>query len=174
MGREAVTFWKSEFLSTMPRCAFYEFTDKQYEFKWKYDARNKLWLKNDAEITEYCYKIPLADRYCLKIFSSVDRRTDLSKGTGKDSIKIVAANIDTLKPIRPRYTHTYRIETWRENFTLHIKEALEDLGNEMNCRCGGEYVLKKNSIQNWNFLGCNLYNKDRPCPTKNIMVNRHN
>lgn len=135
-----------------------EFPD--YSSDWT--RKDGSWQRVEANIKEYCYIIPLTNRICIKVYSSVDRDTDLSRGKGKDSIKFVAARENDLKPIRKKFTHTYRIDTWRNNFVNNMAKVLESLGNDIKCSCGGRFRLISTRDGSRNFLSCENY-KIRNC-----------
>jgi hypothetical protein len=127
-----------------------------YESDWLFKDGD--WRKEPITIDEYCFLLPLNQHAVVKVYSSVDRNTDVSREVGKDSIKIVLAKRTDLKPIRPKFTHVYRIETWKENFRIHLREALESyLGRLLKCEeCAGVLILKKSS-KNRNFIGCSNF-----------------
>lgn len=171
MARRPVVITKDQFKQILAPCVYTEFAKPEYAFDWKPDGRGD-WEKQDAEIKEHCYKIPLGNGMCLKIYSTIDKETGRSRDIGEDSIKIVAARENTLKPVRPKFTHTYRLDTWRANFHRHISEALTSLGNNVKCDCGAEMKLKRNSREE-NFLGCTQYNRNptKPCKGRTLKTN---
>lgn len=168
MARRPTAIYKNQFIQALSPWIYREFASPEYSFDWTPDG-NGDWSKEDAAIKEYCYKIPLANGICLKVYSTIDKETGRSRDTGEDSIKIVVARESTLKPVRPKFTHTYRLDTWRTNFQKRISEALVSLGNNMKCGCGADMVLKRNN-RGENFLGCSEYTKDsaQPCRGRSI------
>ena len=164
MARPSIIITKQQFLSMMPKkCS--EFPD--YNFDWKREDGS--WQKVEANIKEYCYIIPLTNGICIKVYSNVDRCTDLSRGKGKDSIKFVAAKESDLKPIRKKFTHTYRIDTWRNNFVKNIAKVLKSLGNDMKCPCGGRFRLISTRDGSRNFLSCENY-KEKNCRGRSVQA----
>ena len=155
MARSHVVITKQQFLSMMPRKRF-EFPD--YNSDWK--RKNGDWQQTSTNVKEYCYIIPLNSGVCIKVYSSIERDTDLSRGRGKDSIKFVVARESDLRPIRSRFTHTYRIDTWRENFKKNMTKVLSSLGNDMKCSCGGQFCLISTNDGSRNFLSCENYKKN--------------
>jgi ssDNA-binding Zn-finger/Zn-ribbon topoisomerase 1 len=168
MARHPVVIHKTQFIQILSPWIYEEFTRHEYSFDWAPDGQGN-WQKRDTEIKEYCYKIPLSKNVCLKVYSTIDKETHQSRNIGKDSIKIVAAYRNTLKPVRPRFTHTYRLDTWKANFKKHISEALGSLGNNMKCDCGADMLLKRNR---WgeNFLACSEYSKGKTCRGRSIQT----
>jgi hypothetical protein len=163
-----------EFQSVISRWVYVPFTDEEYENDWEKDALHR-WVRCDSDIKELCCKLPIGNGYCIKVFSTFDRKTRKCRGSGRDSIKIVAAQIDTLEPISGAYTHTKRLTSWEANFTRHLSEVLIDLGNDMTCECGAPRVMRKNPRMQINFLGCSTYRPNfvTNCKTSAIRVRHH-
>lgn len=130
------------------------------------------WVRHPTIINELCCKIPLGSGCCLKIYTTFDRETHLCRMSGRDSIKIVAAQMNSLKPIRPAHTHIKRLPTWQKNFDNHLRKILVDLGNSMMCACGAPRVIRKNPRTNENFLGCSKFDPTARthCVTDSIRV----
>jgi hypothetical protein len=147
------------------------FTEEQYRLDlgfWR-----ELYNSDATKITEMCAVIPLSEKYCLKIYSGIGRKTKTSRPKGHDSIKIVVANINTFEPVRKKITHTYRGMNWKKNLTKNLKEALISLyGKEqMKCRkksCNGILTFRKNQKSREMFFGCSKSTRKNPCPTRNL------
>lgn len=135
-----------------------EFSAQAYGFDWR--REDNRWARVSTEIKERCFLIPLNEHALVKIYSTIDKLTGVSRERGRDSIKLVLAKPRDLKPIRPKFTHVYRLNTWPGNFRQHLREVLESyLGRDLKCRrtkCGGELILKKTK-RGTNFIGCSNY-----------------
>jgi|GEM_PF-2979453 ssDNA-binding Zn-finger/Zn-ribbon topoisomerase 1 len=150
------TFFKSEFDQFLSRYYFSEFKKIYYDFDWSYE--NRRWIRKNIEINEFCYLIYLTDKYCLKIYSSIERGDKKSRGYGLDAIRIVPIRREDLKPIRIKFKRVNRGFNWKNNFRLRISEILENLGNDMRCpRCEAKLVMRKNIKRRVNFLGCSRF-----------------
>lgn len=144
-------------ISEFTKIEFEKFLSKyhfnKFKIDWKYE--DEKWNRTEIEIQEYCYLIILNNEYGLKLYSSVDRRTNNSRGYAEDAIRIVPVKIESLRPIRPPFSRINRGKNWRENFSKRISEILISLGNKNKCeKCRGKMILKKNRKENINFLGC--------------------
>jgi hypothetical protein len=107
------------------------------------DAENK--TEKLKVVQEYCYVLEIDSEKgtCLKIYSSIRKDTDVSRDVDTDAIRIVAANLDSGKPIRPQYPIVKRIPNWRNNLRIRISEIMQDLGTDMRCAKGHLLFLKK-------------------------------
>lgn len=135
-----------------------QFPDPMYRVDWWLEGN--VWVEKDLEINEYCYLILLTKGHILKIYSSVDKTTNVSRPSDKDAIRIVVASATDAKPVRPKFTRINRIGTWKLNLKNRISEALKSLGVNTACpECGTILYLKTNSKDGSRFLLCSKYPK---------------
>lgn len=141
---------------------FAEYSDEYYKYDWVED-KEKGWIRKKGDIKEYCYFLELhSDKYCLKIYSSIWRDTDVTRDVGSDAIRIVVASAQTGKPVRPGFTRIHRVQNWRNNLRARISEAVSSLGVDMTCpACKSILFLKRNKQKEVTFLGCSKYPKCR-------------
>lgn len=158
---EFVTIPKADFDQFLRRWVHSELLPHEYKFDWEEGGAR--WNKVDTEIKEYCYRIPLAPGYCIKLYSSVDRRTNKSREIKKDAIRVVAARDTDLKPIRGAFPHVKRLSTWPTNLTQRIREVLQsvDSRNDMKCICKKHRVLRGNLTKKVNFIGCSDFSNEK-------------
>lgn len=116
-------------------------------------------------VGERVYKIPIRQdsingdidiEYIeIRVFSTIDKKTNKSRQKGEDSIKTVLWDPDIDGPVAGK-TRTHRIKTWRKN----LKKKIEDLHNigehTVVCeQCGGWLVKREGKYGE--FLGCTNY-----------------
>jgi|SRR5581483_7755978 len=101
-----------------------EFLPDWYRFDWKQN-RSGNWEKVSGEIQEYCYIILFSENKCIKVYSSIDRRTDLARERGEDAIRLVAADLQTLKPIHPKFQRINRVGHWEERFRKRVENIVK-------------------------------------------------
>lgn len=159
---------REEFENYLKQYYFREFSNEEYKVNWVLSRDGNEWKLSDIPIFEICYIIPLSDKYCIKVYSTIDKSTLMARKKGDDSIKLVTARLSDLKPVKGKYSHIQRIFSWRDNFEQRINKILEDLGNNLECDCGGRYRMLKNR-SNINFLGCTKYSENK-CKGKTIIV----
>jgi hypothetical protein len=135
-----------------------EFFGNFYKFDWIEEDGE--WVQKPGEINEYCYFLALEGEVCLKVYSSIQKIENTSRTAGDDAIRIVAANTTDAKPIRPKFPKVYRTGNWRKNLKLRASQAVESLGANIICpKCKKRLLLKRNSKNNSQFLGCSNYPK---------------
>lgn len=112
----------------------------------------------DKIINEYCYWIKVCDGILLLIFSGISKNSNISRGYGRDAIRIVPVDDALLKPLRKSFPHIKRVKGWKDNFHKRVTEVLRELHFNMICpKCGSDLRLKKNHKTNFPFLGCIKY-----------------
>ena len=163
---------KDEFEYFFKRCYYgFEIPKKTYDYLENSEEMKKFWKEKDvdSELKEYIYLILLTDDYGIIVYSSVDKRTNLSRDCDRDAIRLVVVDFDRLEPIR-KSRKVLRIETWRKNFIKNTDEMIAGLGNDMKCEsCGAKMTLKGSRKTKKNFLGCEKFVKNK-CATRNIMI----
>lgn len=141
---KASTIWRSQYRAFIASLNPREFTSKEYQL----DPDKR------PEIKEFCDIIHISKKEVLKLYSSIEKRTERSRSVGRDSIKVVAADSETLEPIRKRNRKVYRVEGWRNNLQTRIAEATCALGYNTECKCGALMFLRRNQTNGSLFLSC--------------------
>lgn len=92
----------------------------------------------------------------LRVYSTIDSRTGLSRDHGADAIRTVLWSKDLDKPVGGR-TKTMRITTWRKNLRKKIESIMDETSEYVNrCdECNG--FLVKRDGKYGEFLGCVNY-----------------
>lgn len=106
-------------------------------------------------IEEYGYYVKLSNFVTLKIYSGISRTADkpVSRGSGKDAIRIVVLCTKCGKPILGRQKRVHRVPTWTKNFDLRVEQILEELGSQIICAgCKKKCMLIKGVGEN--LLAC--------------------
>lgn len=89
----------------------------------------------------------------LRVFSTVDKRTGVSRDKGSDSIKTVIWDKRENKPIAGR-ERTHRIKTWRDNLGPKIQDLRNGVGKHtVICEKCGEWMVEREGKYG-KFLGC--------------------
>lgn len=125
---------------------------------------------------EWVYESILDDgEKCLRVYSSIDREDNASRGAGSDAIKSVlllnVADDDeepTWRPLR-KPERTYRIQTWPQNLREKLENAVTTRDELKVCsECSRPMVLQSPKGKNRQFWGCSGYyektaGSDRAC-----------
>lgn len=108
---------------------------------------------------EYIYGIPLRDapeELELRVFSTIDKRTDLCRDKGTDAIRLVIWDSKEFYPVGGR-KKTLRIETWKKNLRRKIEELKSDWEEHTtSCNECGAWMVKREG-EYGEFLGCIRY-----------------
>lgn len=152
--RQAVTITRSE---------FEEFLDEVDE-----EMGTAFIHQPNIESKELVYEsnavMPDNSDVVLRIFSTIDERSQKSRPKGSDAIRLVVYHLGIESNIGGR-VKTLRIKTWRKNLRKKIKSILEETGEYVrfcpDCEDNGRtgFLLKK-SGQYGDFYGCTNYSKD--------------
>lgn len=105
---------------------------------------------------ELVFDLPLpADYLSIRIYSSIDKRSGVSRKCGSDAIRCVIWNHDIEEPVGGR-VRTHRIETWRSNLRPKIK-SLYGQWREFDriCEECGSVMCVRDA--NGGFFGCTSY-----------------
>lgn len=126
---------------------------------WLTDEDSKGTRKEQNFSQEYIYGIPLSvapDSLELRLFSTIDKRTDVCRDKGTDAIRLVIWDNKEFVPVGGR-KKTLRIKTWRKNLQKKIKELKEDWDTyTTECdQCNGWLVKREGEYGE--FLGCSRY-----------------
>lgn len=160
---------KKEFVAFLSQFVYCEAPEICYEFDW--EIINRRWDKIDKKTNEYLYLINLDDDFAIKVFSSIDKKTDMSREYGDDAIRLLPVVKEDLRPLRCKARNIYRVKNWRSNFVKGMDELLIELGSDMKCKkCGGKMRVRKNRNKKVNFLSCSKYFKTGCNYTNNIVV----
>lgn len=125
---------------------------------------------------EWVYESILNDgEKCLRVYSSIDREDNASRGAGSDAIKsVLLLNVaddgeePTWRPLR-KPKRTYRIQTWPQNLHEKLENAVATRDELKVCsECGRPMVLQSPKGKNRQFWGCSGYyektaGSDRAC-----------
>lgn len=108
---------------------------------------------------EYIYKMPLRDapeELQLRIFSTIDKRTDVCRDKGADAIRCVIWDSKEFHPVGGR-KKTLRIKTWKKNLRNKIEELKADWEEHTTpCDECGSWLVKREG-EYGEFLGCIRY-----------------
>jgi hypothetical protein len=125
---------------------------------------------------EWVYESILDDgEKCLRVYSSIDRDDNASRGAGSDAIKsVLLLNVaddgeePTWRPLR-KPKRTYRIQTWPQNLREKLERAVATKDELKVCSgCDRPMVLQSPKGKNRRFWGCSGYYEktaggDRAC-----------
>jgi hypothetical protein len=84
-------------------------------------------LKNNSELPycEYIYSIPTSlSNVRILIYSSVDKRTDMTRENGTDAVRIVLESVVNQKAYRKKVQKRLRIKTLHKNLSESIQSAM--------------------------------------------------
>lgn len=134
--------------------------DKE-EFEEFLSQRGRNWVLNERQnAVEYVYDYPdyapKLDNVVLRIYSTVDKRTNISRGKGNDAIRLVAVVKPTGSPVTGE-KKTLRIKTWKKNLREKIEAMLDNKDELITIcdECGGVMLPKEGKYGE--FLGCYNY-----------------
>lgn len=92
----------------------------------------------------------------LRIYSTIDRRSDRARSKGADAIRLLVFNRHVMRPMGGR-KKTLRIETYCKNLTEKINDLFDEYDDYVTrCdECGSWMVIRDG--QYGEFLGCTGY-----------------
>lgn len=117
-------------------------------------------IDEKAPSKEYVYDshdfMPDYNGIVLRIYSTIDRRSDKARSKGADAIRLLAFNRHAMKPMGGR-VKTLRIETYCKNLTSKINSLFEEYEQYVTqCEeCGAWMVIREGRYGD--FLGCTNY-----------------
>ena len=96
-------------------------------------------------------------KFTLRVYSSIDKRTEELRDKGSDAIRTVVLHTETDKPVL-KEKRTNRIKTWKKNLQKKI-DSLTSKSDELNIcdECGSVMVIRENKVTGNQFLGCTGY-----------------
>lgn len=123
------------------------------------EARGEWELAEDAATKEHVYDardFSPHDDVVLRVFSTVDERTDEARNKGADAIRLAVWNKKVKGPMGGR-KKTLRIKTWRKNLKNKIEDIFGESENYIKkCdECGSWMILREGEYGE--FYGCSSY-----------------
>jgi superfamily II RNA helicase len=108
---------------------------------------------NNSSSKEIIYDIPSFDeRLKIRIYSSIDIRTEDSREIGEDAIRCVLIDLKSTKPI-DKGKRTHRMTNWKERLSEKIEELKTESKSAKFCKtCGSAMQLRE--TKNGSFWGC--------------------
>ena len=94
----------------------------------------------------------------LRVYSTIDERTDMARSKGADAIRLVVFNRHAMRPMGGR-KKTLRIETYCKNLLEKINSIFDEYDRYVNecSECGSWMVIREGKYGE--FLGCTNYPK---------------
>lgn len=131
------------------------------EFEAFLDETDLEWnLFNEAHTKEHVYEshdaYPNWTGLVLRVYSTIDERTDRARSKGSDAIRLVIWDKNISMPVGGK-KKTLRIKTWRKNLQKKITELVEESDKFIHkCpECGDIMALRDGKYGE--FLGCRNY-----------------
>lgn len=96
----------------------------------------------------------------IRVYSTIDERTGVSRGKGNDAIRVelYKHDPDLDEPVHVGHSkRVHRIQTWRKNLGKRLSNVTEMFGPACPS-CGDMMVLRDSS--NGKFWGCSNYHSD--------------
>jgi len=105
---------------------------------------------------EIIYEIPTGDqKFNIRIYSSIDIRTNDSRDIGKDAIRCVLVDNKSKKPVS-KAKRTHRTENWRDRLKEKIDTLREQINDIKICKtCGNPMIRRKGKYGD--FYSCSQY-----------------
>lgn len=139
----------------------------------KFLDENVSYEQVDNSDGEYEYDIPLpAENLTIRIFSTISKRSDSTRGKGSDSIKCVVWDHELEAPVSGR-EYTKRIRTaddpqrWQVNLLKKIQDLMLNWRDRVReCPACGEGSLVVRDGPYGEFLACNQWDGGDGCTYK--------
>lgn len=129
-----------------------EFEEVLAETSYEWEAKEYDWTKEWVYETE-----SEGGRFIMRIYSSVDQRTDESREKDSDAIRLVVLESETERPVM-KEKRTNRIKTWPKNLKKKIRNISSRKDEVDFCdNCGSIMVIRTNKQDGNKFLGCTSY-----------------
>jgi len=111
---------------------------------------------HSADTKEYVFEIPASENTLLRIFSSIDMRSNVSRDRGKDAIRLVLINKEFDVPVI-RSQKTLRMANWKDHLSRKINYVLGYIEYfDRACPyCNSPLFLRKGV--NGDFWSCSKY-----------------
>jgi len=117
-------------------------------------------LVDEAKSKEHVYEASTRDskraNIVLRLYSSIDERTDKCRDKGSDAIRLLVFDTSTGRPVGGR-TKTLRIKTWEKNLRKKIESVWGELDQYINIcdECNSVMVIRDGKYGE--FYSCNSY-----------------
>lgn len=96
-------------------------------------------------------------KYNIRIFSSVDVGTDVTRDKGKDAIRIALYNTATERCVGGASKRVFRTKNALDSVVLRARAMFGEVINpEWHCPCCGAFMVIRNG-RNGDFKGCTRY-----------------
>jgi len=107
---------------------------------------------------EYIYESQSEDgRFSIRVYSTVDKRTDKSRDKGSDAIRVTVIENEVERPV-VKEKRVNRIQTWPKNLKKRINKIKDSKDDLVYCNnCGSVMVIRENQSSGNKFWGCTLY-----------------
>lgn len=131
-----------------------------------FDERETGWAKEYIYDRVFNENNEYNDWYVLRVYSSIDVRTDESRESGKDAIRCVLLYGDPDKDEQHwepvfKEKRTHRTPGWDRRLDEKLHSLMNRLANVKRCsRCNRVMVVRKNSSTGDRFWGCTGYPDD--------------
>ena len=120
------------------------------DFLSKYNAETV----NYQTAMEYIYEFKIHDDLYIRIYSSVDKRSNTSRDIAKDAIRVLLCVHSSNGVVHINNGKVYRVDNWRENLRIKIDSLSKMIVNR--CKICGNYMCLKNGKYG-EFYGCINY-----------------
>lgn len=140
----------------MKKSNFYRYTREEFEAalgKTEYD-----WERVNYDFAkEYAYEHESEeDNFLMRIWSSIDVRTNKARDKDKDAIRLAVLWTETMEPVLTE-KRTNRIVTWEKNLLKKIRNIQERQQELRICsECNSVMVIRESKDGN-KFYGCTEY-----------------
>lgn len=139
--------------------SFVIFTKSQFErglYKMKSKNTDIIFVKSllEKNINEYIYILDIKNKDMkIKIWSTVDTKTERSREKGEDTIKVALVYSKDMTKILYQTHNTKRTDNWESNLTNKINEVLDIAKNIKRCEKCSSPMIKKKGKYGY-FYGC--------------------
>jgi len=113
-------------------------------------------IVEDKIAKEIIYDIPTNnDKLKIRIYSSIDIKTQDSRSIGEDAIRCVLLDSKSNKPL-DKGKRTNRMTNWREHLTEKLDKLREESSKVKFCKTCGS-AMQEREGKNGSFFGCTRY-----------------
>jgi hypothetical protein len=100
--------------------------------------------------------------YTVKVYSSVDLRTNVSRDSGEDAIRLVLKDDVTGYAVKAAEKRVFRTKSALVNLRERARELFQEVVAGPHCpKCGALMKARRGGPGNHWFLGCSHYNPDK-------------
>lgn len=146
--------------STYVRIGYDEFYRMIVDQPVSFEERQPDWTFEYIYECEFRSQNEFNDKYVLRVYSSIDTRTDEARDNGEDAIRTVLLYLDPDKSddeYEPVFKEkrTNRTPGWKGRVTEKLGNLMERLSNVKRCdECNRTMVIRTNSETGDRFWGC--------------------